>query len=137
MVETYDDAICMIINGKINVFQKLVNVKFRPLCPIILYKSDVLMVNLTESDVKKRLSPTFIVGKYLSGTNTKVPEEELITISVDSSEQSRARLQLQPIPRRASFASPDPEVVGSVSPDGDPYRRQPLQVQAYGPKSKL
>ena len=90
MVETYDDAICMIINGKINVFQKLVNVKFRPLCPIILYKSDVLMVNLTESDVKKRLSPTFIVGKYLSGTNTKVPEEELITISIDSSEQSRA-----------------------------------------------
>ena len=53
MVETYDDAICMIINGKINVFQKLVNVKFRSLCPLILYKSDVLTVNLTESDVKK------------------------------------------------------------------------------------
>ena len=34
-------------------------------------------------------------------------------------------------------ASPDPEVTGSASPDEDPYRCQLLQVQAYGPKSKL
>ena len=80
-----------------------------------------------------------------------------MVINIDSSEQSRARLQLQPTPRCAGFAlldlwvggpaSPDlwvggsilsdPEATGSVSPDGDPYRRQPLQVQAYGPGSKL
>lgn len=36
----------------------------------------------------------------LSGTNTWVPEdEELMTINIDSSKQSRARLQLQPTPR--------------------------------------
>ena len=35
----------------------------------------------------------------LSGTNTRVPkEEELIVINIDSSEQSRARLRLQPTP---------------------------------------
>ena len=34
-------------------------------------------------------------------------------------------------------ASPDPLGAASVSPDGDPYRRQPLQVQVYGPRSKL
>ena len=53
----------MIINGEINVFQKLVNVKFPPPCPLIFFESDVLTINLHESDVK-RLSPTFIVGKY-------------------------------------------------------------------------
>ena len=84
----------------------------------------------------------------MSGTNTRVPEEEeLMVINIDSSEQSRARLQLQPTPRCAGFALldlwvggsilSDPEATGSVSPDGDPYRRQPLQVQAYGPGSKL
>ena len=151
----------------------------------------------------------------LLGTNTRVPEEEeLMTINIDSSEQSRARLQLQPTlgaqapllstsgsafrlarplglrsaspdpwvraPPRSTFegwfhlarplgpcsnspdpwvwapprpslgialrlsrplgrnsASPDPEDGGSVSSDGDPYRRQPLQVQAYGSGSKL
>ena len=32
---------------------------------------------------------------YMSGTNTRVPEEEeLMTINIDSSEQSRARLRL-------------------------------------------
>ena len=35
--------------------------------------------------------------ELLSGTNTRVPkEEEIMTINIDSSEQSRARLQLQP-----------------------------------------
>ena len=35
----------------------------------------------------------------LLGTNTRVPkEEELMTINIDSSEQSRVRLQLQPTP---------------------------------------
>ena len=74
------------------------------------------------------------------GTNTRVPEEEgLMVINIDSSEQSRARLQLQPTPRCAGSASPDledleatisvspdPLGAGSASPDGDPYRRQPL-----------
>ena len=80
-----------------------------------------------------------------------------MVINIDSTEQSRARLQLQLTPRyagSASFnleaaisaspdpdaaisASPDPEAAGSVSPDGDPYPRQPLQIQAYGPGSKL
>ena len=32
---------------------------------------------------------------------------------------------------------PDPKDMISVSSDGDPYRLQPLQVQAYGPRSKL
>ena len=83
----------------------------------------------------------------LSGTNTSVSEEELMIINIDSSEQSRARLQLQPTPRCVGSSSPDPEAAGSasldplgagsVSPDGDLYRRQPLQVQAYGPRSKL
>ena len=31
-----------------------------------------------------------------------------MTINIDSSKQSSAQLQLQPTPRRASFASPDP-----------------------------
>ena len=43
---------------------------------------------------------------YMSGTNTRVPEEEeLMTINIDSSEQSRARLQLQSTPQHASSAS--------------------------------
>ena len=41
VVETYDDAICMIINGEINVFQKLVNVKFPPPCPLIFLEGCV------------------------------------------------------------------------------------------------
>ena len=60
-----------------------------------------------------------------------------MVINIDSSEQSRARLQLQQTPRCAGSASPDPEAVGSASHDGDPYHRQPLQVQTYGPVSKL
>ena len=75
----------------------------------------------------------------MSEINTRVPEEdELIVINIDSFERSRARLQLQPTPRCASFASPDPEAAGfdspdslgscSVSSDEDSYRRQPLQV---------
>ena len=61
------------------------------------------------------------------GTNTRVTkEEELITINIDSFEQSRARLQLQPTPRCKApphlasgmgSASPDTEAVGFVSPD--------------------
>ena len=93
----------------------------------------------------------------LSRIDSMVPEEEeLMTINIDSSEQSRARLQLQPTPcvkasphptlgfalrlaqpDIAGSSSPDPKAVDSVSPDGDPCRRQPLLVQAYGPESKL
>ena len=49
------------------------------------------------------------VGSGLrSETNTRVPkEEELITINIDTSEQSRARLQLQTTPGCASSASRD------------------------------
>ena len=44
---------------------------------------------------------------FVSRTNTRVPEEEeLITINVNSSERSRARLQLLSTPRYASSASP-------------------------------
>ena len=44
----------------------------------------------------------------LSGTNTRVPEEEdLMVINIDSTEQSRARLQLQSIPRCAGSTSPN------------------------------
>ena len=47
-------------------------------------------------------------GGQVSGTNTRVPEEEeLMVINIDSSEQSRARLQLQLTPRYAGSASPD------------------------------
>ena len=81
----------------------------------------------------------------MSGTNTRVSEEEeLITINIDSSEQSRAQLQLQPrtwaLPRptsggglhlarplrasstsvdlpRAGSASSDTEAAGSASHD--------------------
>ena len=42
-----------------------------------------------------------------------------------------------PDPKDMGSVSPDPLGAGSVSPDGDPYRLQPLQVQAYGPGSKL
>ena len=43
----------------------------------------------------------------LSRTNTRVPEkEELITININSSKQSRALLQLQLTPRCVSSASP-------------------------------
>ena len=43
----------------------------------------------------------------LSGTNTRVPEEEeLMIINIDSSEQSRARLQLQLTPGCGGSASP-------------------------------
>ena len=79
-----------------------------------------------------------------------------MTINIDSSEQSRVRLQLHPTPRpqapprptlgfvlclarpeATGSASPDPEAAGFASPDRDPYHRQPLQVQTYGPGSKL
>ena len=54
----------------------------------------------------------------LSGTNTRVPEEEeLITINIDSSEQSRVRLQLQPNPRYVNSVSPNTEVMGFASSD--------------------
>ena len=54
----------------------------------------------------------------LSETNTRVPEEEeLMVINIDSSEQSRARLQLQPTPRCVGSASSDLWVGGSASPD--------------------
>ena len=44
----------------------------------------------------------------MSGTNTRVhEEEELMVINIDSTEQSRARLQLQLTPRCASSASLD------------------------------
>ena len=60
----------------------------------------------------------------LSGTNTRVPEEEeLMVINIDLSEQSRARLQLQPTPRCAGSASPD---LSGATPDRSPYSRQPL-----------
>ena len=68
-----------------------------------------------------------------------------MTINIDSSEQSRARLQLQPTlgtwapprptsrgglplarPLGAGSASTDPEAAGSASPDEVPYRCQPL-----------
>ena len=52
----------------------------------------------------------------LSETNTRVPEEELMVINIDSSEQSRARLQLQPTPRCAGSASPNLWVEGPTSP---------------------
>jgi len=41
------------------------------------------------------------------------------------------------LPKVTGFAPPDLEDAGSVASDGDPYRRQPLQVQVYGPGSKL
>ena len=112
--------------------------------------------------------------------------EELMAINIDSSKQSRARLQLRPTarhvgsaspdlwrrapprptprprapsrptprpraPPRQTFgfalhlarplglcsASPDSSCASSISPDGVPFHRQPLQVQAYGPGSKL
>ena len=51
---------------------------------------------------------------------------------------------VSPDPFGAGSISPDLKAAGfstkdtvSVSPDGDPYRRQPLLVQAYGPGSKL
>ena len=51
---------------------------------------------------------SFVGSGLLSGTNTRVPkEEELMVINIDSSEQSRVRLQLQPTPRCVSSASPD------------------------------
>ena len=59
------------------------------------------------------------MSRYIvSGTNTRVPEEEkLMVINIDSTEQSRARLQLQPTPRCAGSASLDPEAAISASPD--------------------
>ena len=65
--------------------------------------------------------------------------------------------KVSPDPKVSGSVSPDPKIVGSVSPDplgagsvspdpkdavfissdGDPYRHQPLQLQAYGPGSKL
>ena len=39
-------------------------------------------------------------------------------------------------PKVTGTVSPDLEDTGSVSSDGDPYRLQPLQVQAYGLRSK-
>ena len=45
----------------------------------------------------------------LSGTNTRVPEEEeLITININLSEQSRVRLQLHLTSRCANSPLPDP-----------------------------
>ena len=45
----------------------------------------------------------------LSWTNTRVPEEEeLMVINIGLSEQSRTRQQLQPTPRCAISASPEP-----------------------------
>ena len=77
-----------------------------------------------------------------------------MVINIDSSEQSRARLELQPTPRCAGSASPDlwvggpasPDlwVGGSVSPDpsgaapdGSPYHRQPLRARKYNPRSNF
>ena len=40
-------------------------------------------------------------------------------------------------PKVMSSVSPDLEDADSVSFDGDPYRRQPFQIQAYGPGSKI
>ena len=40
-----------------------------------------------------------------------------MVINIDSSEQSRVRLQLQPIPRCEGSTSPDPEAVGSATPN--------------------
>ena len=40
-----------------------------------------------------------------------------MVINIDSTEQSRARIQLQPTPRCAGSASPDPEAAGSASLD--------------------
>ena len=77
-----------------------------------------------------------------------------MTINIDSFEQSRARLQLQPIPKCVGSASPNlwvggpgspgPWFEGSVSPDpsgaapgGSPYRRQPLWARKYNPRSNF
>ena len=47
----------------------------------------------------------------VSGANTKVPEEEeLMVINIDSSEQSRARLQLQPTPMPRAPPRPTPRL---------------------------
>ena len=62
----------------------------------------------------------------LSGTNTRVPEEEeLITINVDPSERSRARLHLL-----LGSASVDTKAVGSISPD--PRGRAPPRLTSAG-----
>ena len=82
---------------------------------------------------------------HLSGNNTRVPEEEeLITVNIDTSEQSRAQLQLQLTPRCGGSTSPDLWVGGSVSPDPSgaapdrsPYRRQPLRARKYNPRSNF
>ena len=60
----------------------------------------------SEKPPKEYCTPPQARG-LLSRTNTMVHEEELITINIDSSEQSRARLWLQPTTRRASSTSPD------------------------------
>ena len=77
-----------------------------------------------------------------------------MTININSFEQSRARLQLQPTPRCAGSASPDLWVGGSTSPglwvggsispdpsgaapDRSPYRRQPLRARKYNTRSNF
>ena len=67
-----------------------------------------------------------------------------MVINIDSSEQSKARLQLQPTPKCAGSASPSLWVKGSISldplgvaPDGSPYHRQPLRARKYNPRSNF
>jgi len=56
---------------------------------------------------KEYYTPSLARG-LLSGTNTRLPEEEeLITINVDSFERSTAQLELLLTPWYASFTSPD------------------------------
>ena len=57
----------------------------------------------------KEFSTPLQARGLLSGTNTRVPEEEeLMVINIDSSEHSRARLLFESTPRCVGSASPDP-----------------------------
>ena len=60
-------------------------------------------------DVAKGSDAAFVAmaTHVLSGTNTRVPkEEELMVINIDSTEQSRARLQLQLTPGARALPRP-------------------------------
>ncbi|XP_066367367.1 PHD finger protein ALFIN-LIKE 5 isoform X2 [Miscanthus floridulus] len=77
----------------------------------------------------------YFAARFGFDKEARIPEEEeLMTINIDSSEQSRARLQLQPIPRRASSASPDLEAAGSAS--SDPWVHAPPRPTP-GPRAHL
>ena len=67
----------------------------------------------------------------LSGTNTRVPKEDgLMVINFNSSEQSRARLQLQLTPMCASSTTPG--LWGQAPPHPTPRPRAPPRLTSKG-----